>query len=286
MKVKVEISCGFLLESTKVIPTYLDVLCGTSTERFTQLGNELFISTVLAFVDCYQRASSKKDKMKVSKMIYDCLTKFGVRFLKKGVGQDQHWYLASEKVGRDRIGHSLRQYATKRSTDLPRKFKSLLTSGQKITLTHLHTSCNHNSKSCLSTMLLSVTPRCDEGLSLDPPCGDFDGHNESFQSIEVDKDNGISKDLPLIQLVPYCSERLGNYEKELTEVCKHRMVNNAPSQQLNRTSEEPHEDCQLFDDVDLAECLDWLSEPSADLKKIGGCLMRQDKCSTSSFWLA
>ena len=134
---KVKAHDGHTFEIVKVTPTYLDVLCGTSIERFTQLGNELFLSTVLAYVDYYVRASSKKEKMKVSKMIYDCLTKSGVRFLKKGIGDDRHWYLASEKVGRDRIGHSLRQHASKSTTELDQKSHFSLSSGQQVKFNHL-----------------------------------------------------------------------------------------------------------------------------------------------------
>lgn len=77
-------------------------------ERFHQPGNEAFLSAMLKYVDQYSQAASKKEKMRVSKAAYDEVTMAGVRFLKKHPIY-QYWYVADQKVGRDKIGHFLRQ---------------------------------------------------------------------------------------------------------------------------------------------------------------------------------
>lgn len=93
-------------------PTPFDVLCGTGIERANQPGNELFAQCVLKYVEPYASAESKKLKMQISKAAMDELMRSGVRFLKKHPVH-QHWYVADEKVGRDRIGHFLRQHGPK-----------------------------------------------------------------------------------------------------------------------------------------------------------------------------
>jgi hypothetical protein len=91
-------------------PKPFDVLCGTGIETANQPGNELFAGCVLKYVEPYAHAESKKEKMQISKAAMDELVQSGVRFLKKHPVY-QHWYVADEKVGRDRIGHFLRHHA-------------------------------------------------------------------------------------------------------------------------------------------------------------------------------
>jgi hypothetical protein len=93
-------------------PTQFDVLCGTGIERVNQPGNELFTVCVLKYVQQYTQAQTKKHKMSISKAALDELTELGVRFLKKHP-LHQRWYVADQKVGRDRIGHFLRQRVAK-----------------------------------------------------------------------------------------------------------------------------------------------------------------------------
>lgn len=93
-------------------PTPIDVLCGTGIERVNQPGNELFTVCVLKYVEQYTHAQTKKHKMSISKAALDELTELGVRFLKKHPSH-QCWYVADQKVGRDRIGHFLRQHVDK-----------------------------------------------------------------------------------------------------------------------------------------------------------------------------
>ena len=94
--------------SEATTPTSSDVLCGTGYATAKHPGNKLFTRTVSEYVEQYGGAESKKEKMKISKAALDELTSSGVRFLKKHpVYKD--WYVASEKVGRDKIGHFLRE---------------------------------------------------------------------------------------------------------------------------------------------------------------------------------
>ena len=95
-----------------VAPTSLDVLCGTGMERINHWGNELFATVVLKYVEKYERAQSKREKMAISKGALDELASKGVRFLKKHPVR-QCWYVADSKVGRDRIGHFLRDHLSK-----------------------------------------------------------------------------------------------------------------------------------------------------------------------------
>lgn len=76
-------------------------------DRVNHLGNELFSTVVLKYVEKYKRAKSKREKMETSKGALDELTSSGVRFLKKHPVH-QYWYVADSKVARDRIGHFLR----------------------------------------------------------------------------------------------------------------------------------------------------------------------------------
>ena len=94
-------------------PTSLDVLCGRCNERASHPGNRLFSFVVSKYVEQYALAEgSKKEKMRVSKAALDELFMSGVRFLKKHPTH-QHWYVASQKVGRDKIGFFLREHLPK-----------------------------------------------------------------------------------------------------------------------------------------------------------------------------
>jgi hypothetical protein len=89
-------------------PTASDVLCGTGNANANHPGNKLFSLTISKYVEIYEIADSKKEKMDVSKAALEELFLLGVRFLKKD-RVCQCWYVASEKVGRDKIGHFLRE---------------------------------------------------------------------------------------------------------------------------------------------------------------------------------
>jgi hypothetical protein len=89
-----------------VVPTSLDILCGKGLQK-KHLGNSLFNLAVFPFVDAYAKAHSKVVKMCIVKHIVDLLSFKGMRFLKRSAVHNQ-WYVASQKMGRDKIGHFLR----------------------------------------------------------------------------------------------------------------------------------------------------------------------------------
>ena len=90
--------------------TAMDVHCGTGNEIANHPGNVLFVRVVLKYVGQYALAGySRKKKMMVSKAALDELTNSGVRFLKKHPVL-QHWYVASQKVGKAKIGRFLRHH--------------------------------------------------------------------------------------------------------------------------------------------------------------------------------
>lgn len=88
------------------IPRAADILCGTGLEKHHP-GNEHFKRFVSHFVDSYAQAPSKGHKMIITKTILDLLIAKGARFLKK-TPIHQYWYVADNKVARDKIGHFLR----------------------------------------------------------------------------------------------------------------------------------------------------------------------------------
>lgn len=90
-----------------VAPTEIDVMCGAGHAK-NHSGNELFKRIVSQFIERYACAqSSKREKMQITKTILEVLTQQGIRFLKKS-NAHQHWYVADQKVARDKIGHFLR----------------------------------------------------------------------------------------------------------------------------------------------------------------------------------
>jgi hypothetical protein len=89
-----------------VVPTPLDILCGKGLKK-KHPGNCLFKLSVFPFVDAYAKAHSKVEKMCIVKHIVNLLSFKGMRFLKKSAVHNQ-WYVASQKMGRDKIGHFLR----------------------------------------------------------------------------------------------------------------------------------------------------------------------------------
>lgn len=92
---------------TPTTPSLHDVLCGTGHDRANHPGNDLFRRIASQYVDRYSNATAKKEKMRLTKCILDDLNASGVRFLKKHPVQLQ-WYVADQKVARDKIGHFLR----------------------------------------------------------------------------------------------------------------------------------------------------------------------------------
>jgi hypothetical protein len=101
----------------RAVPTSNDILCGTGHER-NHPGNSLFKRAVFPFVGAYAKAELKAEKMSIVKRIVNLLSDKGMRFLKKS-SVYKYWYVASQKVGRDKIGHFLRLHHPTKSAIVP-----------------------------------------------------------------------------------------------------------------------------------------------------------------------
>jgi hypothetical protein len=106
-----------------VVPTSADILCGTGHEK-KHSGNHLFRLVLCPFVDAYANAQSKVDKIYIVRRIVNLLFLKKMRFLKKS-SNFNCWYVASQKVGRDKIGHFLRFHQHSRRTKRSATMESL-----------------------------------------------------------------------------------------------------------------------------------------------------------------
>ncbi|CAB9515307.1 expressed unknown protein [Seminavis robusta] len=105
-------------------PNPLDVLCGKSRTCVNSPGSIRFRSIIDAYADQYAKATSKVEKMNITKQIYDEVSETS-RFLKFNE-VDQTWEEISTMAARDKVSHALRfatratrrvkQTTTKRST--------------------------------------------------------------------------------------------------------------------------------------------------------------------------
>ena len=98
------------MEETSVLPTDIDVLCGSGNDISQHRGNIRFRLIIAKHYERYALAATKTEKTKVTRRIFDQILLPGTRFLKK------HpifpiWSVAGLKVGRDKISHSLREIA-------------------------------------------------------------------------------------------------------------------------------------------------------------------------------
>lgn len=111
---------GADLGCAAVVPTDTDVLCGMGYEK-RHPGNELFKNVVSQFIDAYAQAQSRSEKMLVTANILDLLSARGIRFLKQSstISEGGHdadrWYIAEQKVARDKVGNMLRYFLSKRT---------------------------------------------------------------------------------------------------------------------------------------------------------------------------
>lgn len=89
-------------------PAKYDILCGKDKTYNKHTGNGIFRDLIVDYVATYNQASSKQDKMKLTKEIVSHLQrKYGSRFIKihKKTGQ---WQEISDQVARDKVSHALR----------------------------------------------------------------------------------------------------------------------------------------------------------------------------------
>ena len=100
----------------RVLPTDIDVLCGSGKGKANHPGNRRFRCIVTKHCAKYVTAKTKAEKMKVSKTILLEVLRLGARIIQKHPIHEE-WYVADPKVGRDKISHCLRliKAATKRT---------------------------------------------------------------------------------------------------------------------------------------------------------------------------
>ena len=99
--------CTMQDKQAPVLPTDVDVLCGSGSGKWDHPGNRRFRLIVANHCEKYVAAETKTEKMKVSKDILLEVLGCGARFLQKHPIY-QEWYVGNAKVGRDKISHCLR----------------------------------------------------------------------------------------------------------------------------------------------------------------------------------
>jgi len=88
-------------------PTECDILCGQSRACANHKGNETFQSTLDTYATRYDNATSKQEKMMITKEIVACIHDTGGRFLKYK-NDDGVWEEISNVAARDKVSHALR----------------------------------------------------------------------------------------------------------------------------------------------------------------------------------
>lgn len=88
-------------------PLQWDILCGKTKECIVHTGSKRFRSVIEAYKHLYIQALTKFDKMKVTKGIYELLTRANSRFLRYNEAQSS-WEELSVLAARDKVGHALR----------------------------------------------------------------------------------------------------------------------------------------------------------------------------------
>merc|ERR1712072_840494 len=86
-------------------PTEFDILCGQSRFCANHRGNKCFSVVLDQFAERYDAATSKHEKMKMTKEVVAILHKTGGRFLKY---KDGAWEEITNVAARDKVSHALR----------------------------------------------------------------------------------------------------------------------------------------------------------------------------------
>jgi hypothetical protein len=93
-------------------PRDIDILCGNADETKTHPGNLVFNYVVAKHADGYRHAKDRRAKMAITDMIYRMLVdEMGARFLKRDPYKEVWYIVKTERVGKDKISHSLRSLA-------------------------------------------------------------------------------------------------------------------------------------------------------------------------------
>lgn len=89
------------------IPTKYDVLCGQSRTCADHPGNQRFQAVLDMYVTKYQQATSKQEKMAITKETVQIINNSSGRFLKYDKN-DNEWQEISTVMARDKVSHALR----------------------------------------------------------------------------------------------------------------------------------------------------------------------------------
>lgn len=92
----------------QVIPAHHDILCGSGGQVNGHKGNQMFRQVLRRHHSGYTNATTKPQKMRITKLVLGELALAGSRFLKKDPIFDR-WYLVGDKAVRDKISHCLRR---------------------------------------------------------------------------------------------------------------------------------------------------------------------------------
>lgn len=88
-------------------PLDIDILLGRSKGAFNHVGNRRFRVFILMHLKDYMNANSRMEKTLVVNRVYEQISDAGGRFLKEDT-KTEKWIQVSHKVGRDKVGHALR----------------------------------------------------------------------------------------------------------------------------------------------------------------------------------
>ena len=101
-------------EGTIQEPAEYDILCGKDKTYSKHPGNLAYIDLIASYSGRYQQATTKQEKMRITKEIVSHMkNKYGSRFIKvKGQG----WQEISDQMARDKVSHALR-FANKGNDD-------------------------------------------------------------------------------------------------------------------------------------------------------------------------
>ena len=104
------------LQTTQSImePCKYDILCGKDKECLSHYGSRRFRSVIEAHRDEYQQATTKQEKMNITRKIVATLNRLSCRFLKYN-DELQCWQEISHVAARDKVSHALR-FANRKST--------------------------------------------------------------------------------------------------------------------------------------------------------------------------
>ena len=97
-------------------PRDMDILCGNADKTKNHPGNLIFNYVVAKHADGYRHAKDRRAKMAITDMIYRMLVdEMGARFFKRDPYKESWYIVKTERVGKDKISHSLRSLARDRS---------------------------------------------------------------------------------------------------------------------------------------------------------------------------